>query len=303
MLGLTAAIILSVAAGVWSHGRDEERTRRLIKRALDAMLYVALPFITFFVLARLHVDTGVGVGLAFAYTELAIVGLLAWFLARKVFDLSTTTTAAMVVCVVMANTGYLGVPLNRALLGSHELGPAITFDAVVSGPMFYVFGFAIAAAFTTKDAPWRERIKTFVTRNPPLIAVVAAMIAPDALAPDVMVDIAKAAVFGLLPVGFFILGATLAAEGDDGALAFPPPINGPIASVVLLRMALAPALMAAMAIAVDVPDAYLLQAAMPVGINSIIVAHAYDLDLRLTSAAVAWSTTIAVIAGLATVPF
>ena len=31
---------------------------------------------------------------------------------------------------------------------------------------------------------------------------------------------------------------------------------------------------------------------MPSGINSLVVAHAYGLDLRLTSSALAWSTGI-----------
>lgn len=304
MLGLTLAIVVSVAAGVWAHGRHGERAQLVTRRVLDAMLYVALPFITFFVVARTELTAGVGVGLALAYVELALVGLLAWLLARRVFGLGTAPTAAMVVGVVMANTGYLGVPLNRALLGSDELGPAITFDAIVSGPMFYVFGFAIAAALTTSGEPVRERVRTFVTRNPPLLAVLAALAAPDALAPDVMVDIARSAVFGLLPVGFFVLGVTLAAESEKGAFAFPPRLTGPVATVVALRMAVAPALMAGLAAAtVAVPDAYLLQAAMPVGINTLIVAHAYDLDLGLASSAVAWSTAIAVVAGLATLAF
>ncbi|WP_353865032.1 hypothetical protein [Svornostia abyssi] len=42
----------------------------------------------------------------------------------------------------------------------------------------------------------------------------------------------------------------------------------------------------------SVPDAYHLQAAMPCGINALIVAHVYELDLRLTSSAIAWSTAI-----------
>jgi predicted permease len=52
------------------------------------------------------------------------------------------------------------------------------------------------------------------------------------------------------------------------------------------------------AVTVDVPDAYLVQAAMPTGINSLIVAHAYGLDLRLISAALAWSTGIVIAAAL-----
>jgi predicted permease len=38
------------------------------------------------------------------------------------------------------------------------------------------------------------------------------------------------------------------------------------------------------------------QAAMPSGINSLVIAHAYGLDLKITSSALAWTTTV-VIAG------
>ena len=37
---------------------------------------------------------------------------------------------------------------------------------------------------------------------------------------------------------------------------------------------------------------------MPSGINSLVVAHAYGLDLRLTSAALAWSTSIVIAVAL-----
>ncbi len=71
-----------------------------------------------------------------------------------------------------------------------------------------------------------------------------------------------------------------------------------------LRLLVAPALMLGLsALIVDVPDAYLVQAAMPSGINTLIVAHVYGLDLRLAAGAIAWTTTVvvtvAVVAGLA----
>jgi predicted permease len=45
-----------------------------------------------------------------------------------------------------------------------------------------------------------------------------------------------------------------------------------------------------------VPDAYRLQSTMPTAVNSLVVAHAYGLDLPLAAAAVGW-TTGAVLAG------
>jgi predicted permease len=37
---------------------------------------------------------------------------------------------------------------------------------------------------------------------------------------------------------------------------------------------------------------------MPSGINGLVIAHAYGLDLSLSSGAIAWSTLVVVVAGL-----
>ena len=41
---------------------------------------------------------------------------------------------------------------------------------------------------------------------------------------------------------------------------------------------------------------------MPCGINTMIVTHAYGLDLRISAGAVAWSTAIAVVVAVARWP-
>jgi predicted permease len=152
------------------------------------------------------------------------------------------------------------------------------------------------------DGP-RDRIKAFFTRNPVLYAVVLALIVPDRLAPDVMVHIAETVSYSLLPLGFFILGVNLMGEREEGALRFPPPMTVPIGTAMVLRMLVAPLLLAGLsALLIGVPKAYLLQAAMPSGINSLIVGHVYGLDLRLASSAIAWTTVVGVVAALAVAP-
>lgn len=298
MIALTLTIAASVALGAGAHRRWGEHVEALTRRLLDALLYVALPFITFFVLVRASLDAGAGIGIALAYVGFAIVGVLAWLAATRVLQLGPRAAGTVVIAAIMGNTTYLGLPLIAALLGSEALGPAITFDALVTGPMFFVVAFAIAAAITTRDEPLRDRVRVFFTRNPPLLAVVAALVAPDALAPDALVDLAKAGVMALAPVGFFVLGVQLAVETRDGAPRFPP-LSAPVTLVLGLRLAVAPLLLLGLsALTVDVPDAYLVQAAMPVGINMLVVAHAYNLDLPLAVSAIAWSTTIAIAAGL-----
>lgn len=297
MLLLALAIVASVAAGVWAHRRDGARALRLTRRLLDAMLYVALPFIVFFVLARAELTAGAGVGLLLAYAALGIVGLIAYAIATRGLDLAAPTAAMVVIAAIMANTGFFGAPVVATLLGHDELADAITYDALVSGPMFFVVGFAVAAAFTTRGKAAGVRLRTYLLRNPPLLAVAAALVAPDALAPDALVDVARVLLICLAPVGFFVVGVQLAAE----RIGLPPPLTAPVVTVVALRLVLAPLLLLALAraTATDVPDAYLLQAAMPVGVNTLVVAHAYDLDRGLAASALAWSTTLALAAALA----
>jgi predicted permease len=106
-------------------------------------------------------------------------------------------------------------------------------------------------------------------------------------------------VIGFLPVGFFVLGVNLATEArEEGARALPA-FSRPVAVALVLRMGVAPGLLLlASAALVRLPDAYLLQAAMPSGINALVVAHAYGLDLRVTAGAIAWTTVAAVAGGL-----
>lgn len=295
MLALTLGIVASVAGGVWAQRRYGDGAVVLTRRLLDVMLYGALPFIAFFVVARAELTAGAGIGLLLAHAALALVGLAAWGMATRVLRLAPASAAVVVIAAIMANTGAFGVPLVATLLGHDDLGAAITFDALVNGPMFFVVAFAVAAAFTTRGEPATARMRAFLMRNPPLIAVAAALAAPDALAPEALAVIARAAVVVLAPVGFFVVGVQLAVQ----RIGFPPPLSIPVAVVVALRMVLAPLLLLAFAAAtIDVPDAYLVQAAMPVGINTLVVAHAYDLDRGLAATALAWSTALALAAGL-----
>jgi predicted permease len=77
-----------------------------------------------------------------------------------------------------------------------------------------------------------------------------------------------------------------------------------VLAAVAIRLVLAPALLLALGAAlIDLPDTYLLMAAMPTGINTIVVAHLYGLDLRIAAGAIAWSTAIVVAVGVVVAAF
>ena len=301
MIAVAATIAASVAVGIATERRLGATAQRAARAALAAMLWVLVPFVVFFNVAHLHVDTDVGGGLALAYVALALAGALAWLVGTRVLALDRPRTGTVMCGAIHANTGYLGLPLAAALLGSSRLGEAAAYDALVGGPAFFVGVFALAAAFGARGGSGlRERIEAFALRNPPLLAVVAGLAAPASLAPDGLVDASHVVVYALAPLGFFAVGVTLAAEAEEGVLPVPPPLDRAILATVLLRLLVAPALLLALAAPlIDLPSGYLLLAAMPMGINSLVAAHAYGLDLRIASAAIAWSTAVVLAGGLA----
>jgi len=265
------------------------------------MLYVLVPPVIFFNLASSEIDVEHGVGLLLGIAAVSLSGLAAWWVSSRVLRLSRPSTGAVVCAVLSVNTGYLGYPLTVALLGRDQLDTAVLWDVLVTAPCLLLGAFAVGAAFGTKagEGP-RDRVRAFFTRNPPLYAAVAGLLAPDALAPQALVDASQVLVFLLLPLGFFAVGATLAENAEHGELPMPPRLSRPVAVALAARLALAPALLMLLAAPlIDLPAAYRLMSAMPSGLNSMVVAHAYGLDMEIVAEAVTWSTAIVVAAALA----
>ena len=185
----------------------------------------------------------------------------------------------MICCALVANTGYLGYPLVAALLGFHRLSEAVVYDVLVSGPALLLGAFSVGAAFGDRAGETLgQRVRAFFTRNPPLYAAVLALVAPNALAPDALVEASRVAVVAILPLGFFAVGTALTEEAAEGASPIPPAFDAPVAVAVATRLVVAPALLYLLALPlIDLPGPYLLLAAMPCGINTMVVTHAYGL--------------------------
>lgn len=254
----------------------------------------------FFNIAASEVDVSHGVGLILGLLASSLGAVFAWWVASRLLRLPRFQTGAVVCTVLSVNTGYLGYPLAVALLGRDQLSNAVLYDVLVTGPCLLLGAFAVGAAFGTKagERPG-ERMRAFFTRNPPLYAAIAGLLAPHALAPTALVDVSQGLIVAILPIGFFAVGATLAENAEHGELPMPPPLSRPVMLSVLTRLAIVPALLMLLAAPlIHLPPAYRLMSAMPSGLNSMVVAHAYGLDMEITAEAVTWSTAIVVAAAL-----
>jgi predicted permease len=182
--------------------------------------------------------------------------------------------------------------MAQVLLGSRTLTHAVAYDQVVSGPMVFTVGFAVGAAFGTHgSASLAGRVKVFLTRNPPLVAALAGLLVPESLAPHPLVVASHVVVDALLVVGFFAVGVYLASERQEDNTPLLERPDRHVWVALGLRFLITPGLLCLVALTgVGIPSAYLLQAAMPSGINSLIVGHAYGLDQRLIATIIVWST-------------
>lgn len=300
-----AAIVAAGTVGAWAERRRPQATAALSRRLLLLLLYALVPPVIFFNLAAAEIELDEGLGIGLALGAVALSALAAWWLAARALGLDRPRVGAVMVAVLSVNTGYLGYPLTVALLGRGELSTAVLYDVLVTGPSLLLGAFAVGAAFGSRagDTPLR-RVGAFFTRNPPLYAAVAGLLAPSWMAPGVLVDASQALVAAILPIGFFAVGATLAEGAQRGELPLPPPLTRPVVVALACRLALAPALLMLFAAPlIELPAAYRLLAAMPTGINAMVVSHAYGLDNRIVAEAITWSTAIVVAVSLASLLF
>ena len=253
---------------------------------LSVSLWAILPVVTFFNFARFEPSAEVGRGLAFAYLGLATALVIAWALARGPLRIEGHTRGAFMCAAFHANTGFLGLPFTAALLGRDALPEAITYDQLVSTPWLLVVAFSIGAAHRGDDAG--AGLRAFLDPQSRAVRAGAGLLAPTHSRP--------------LGGGRFERArrrdgaARVLRAGrlrDRGRRRRPlPPGAHEAGGGGRHREADRPvAVVAACAALIhDVPDAFLVQAAMPTGLNSLLLVAAYSLDRAIISGAIVYST-------------
>jgi hypothetical protein len=300
VIPIAAVIAAATAVGVGAEHRFPAAATRLAGRLMTTVLWFVLPIAIFFNLAALEFDAGIGIGILFAYAAAGVTVGLAYAIGTWLLRLPRPWVGALMCVALLGNTGYLGLPFNAALFGFDHIGTAVVYDVLVSTLLLVTVGFSIGAGFGTVATRARDRVRAFITRNPPIWSAAAGLAAPAALAPEWAVDASRVLVFAILPIGFFVVGVTLSREAEEGAAKFPPPLDAPVLTGIALKLLVMPGILLALAALIrDVPDTYPVQAAMCSGINTILIADEYGLDRALTAAVIAWTTTIVVVVGLA----
>jgi len=296
VLWVALTIAVSLALGIAAERRYRERASATARTMLRVLLYGFTPPVAFLNISGLKITGDVGGGIVIGWVALILAGVLAWAFGRHVLGLRPPSNGVLVNISLQGNTNYLGLPLCAALLGTEHLPEAIAYDSFVQAPVFLLGVFGVAAAMGTKaGGSAAERVGAFVFKNPVLLAVVAGLLAPAALAPAPLVEASQVVVFLALPWGFFCAGVILAEHLEGDRVAVRPALSAPVGAAIVMRLVLAPLLLLLLAAPfIELPAAYLLAAATPAGLNGLTVAHAYGLDLRYAASSLAWTTGIGV---------
>lgn len=299
MIAIVATVVLAVAAGIWLERRIGSRAAARVRTwIVRTMLWVLLPFVAYVSMARLHLTANVGIGIVVAIAALALTTTVMWWLATGPLGLDRPSAGSLMVCALQVNTGFLGLPLCAALFSQAEFTQAVAYDVLVSMPAFVFGSFTIGALFGThgQDRHMARHVATTLLSNPMLYAAIAGLLVPEAWAPQFLELPVRIAIFATVPLGFVIVGITLSDEAEDGALRVPPPLSRAIAALIAVRMVLMPAIVLAFSLFVTrLPAAYPLLAAMPSGVNIVIVAHRTGLNLRTAADGTAWTNAIALV--------
>ncbi|HEY4277570.1 MAG TPA: AEC family transporter [Conexibacter sp.] len=303
MIEVVVTVVLAVAAGIALERRTPPGTAQVLRHYVTRLLlWVLTPFVAFVSIARLHAGASVALGIAVGLSTTALVTTLMWLYARGPLGLDRRSIGAAMICTTQGNTGYFGLPLCAALFSATEFSQSVAYDSFVSLPAFVFGSFTIGAIFGTQrgEASFARHLSRTLFKNPLPYVLVAALLVPSSWAPSLLDVPLDVAVFSLAPLGFLIVGLTLADETAAGDLRIPPALTRPIGALIALRMVLMPAIVLAFSLlVVRLPATYPLMAAMPTGVNTIVVAHRTGLDLRLTADGNAWTTSIALAATLA----
>lgn len=298
------AIALAAAVAMWAGVVCERRlssAREIARRTLQVMLYVLIPFVSYVNIAHLRISVAAGVGLGMGWLLIGLVAVLAWAVGSRVLGLERRQLGAVICCVVITNTGYLGDPIVSTLLGAAGLRHGVAWDQLVGGPALFVLGFGVGATYgDAGTVRWRDRARTFLLRNPPLWAVIAGLIVSPRLAPAPLPQASRVVVDAMLVTGFFAAGVYLSAERRHEHARLIQAPDRSILLVLAVRLLAAPLILLGLsAAAVAVPTAYLVQSFMPTGLNALVVGQAYGLDQRLIATAILWGSLIVLVVALA----
>jgi predicted permease len=287
-LAAALALILSTLA----LGYLSARLRALPDSASDVLnrfvITVSLPALVLRLIPRLHFESSLLVMVAVPWLLLVVFAALVTVLARA-FRLSRGETGALLLCVPLGNTSFLGFPMVGALLGADSVRFAVLYDQLGSFLILSTYGLFVVARYSGDTEPSPKAILFRVLKFPPFVALLVAFIPfpHPAVLDSVLLRIGDT----LVPIAMFAVGLKLSFR--------PPKERGSLVFGLAAKMLLSP--LVALGIAFlfhpspDVAKVAILEAGMPSMITAGALAILAGLAPELAAALVGYGVLLALV--------
>lgn len=297
LLQLILPIFAIIAAGV-----ALRRIRWLNKEADESLLKIVVKFLYPCLIldsvlgnAALRVPANLFVPPMMAFATISVGMGLAWWVARMLGMQRGTGLRTFAFTTGIFNYAYIPIPLMAALYGRDSLGVLLVYNVGCEAAIWTV-GILLLAGLSLRDG-WRQIL------NPPVWALLAGIAINElGLAPRVptflLMSVSLCAKCAI-PLGLILIGATLEEFIRENPMSLADPKVTPAACV--LRMGVLPIafllLTRALPVTPELKRVMIVQASMPAGILSIVIAKHYG-GRAQTAAQVVVATNLIALAAI-----
>ena len=255
------------------------------------VLYVCLPAAVLIYVPRLRMDASLAGVIATPWLlALATVALVT--LATRVFGFRRDEHAVLLLCVALGNTSFIGYPMVRALLGESALPYAVVYDQFGTFVLLSTFGLYVLAKYGGDAPPTARRILLRMLKFPPLWALVFGLTVMPEQPPAWIAAALQKLADMLLPLVMLAVGLSI-------QLKLPRDEVKPLATGLLLKLVLMPALALLLSLGFGLRGAMLqvnvLESAMPTMITAAALAIAHNLAPRLAAALVGYGIALSLV--------
>jgi malate permease and related proteins len=282
-----ALILASLGAGY-----AFARLRVLPDDAADTLnrfvIYVCLPAVVLRLVPKLSWQPGLAVLVVTPWVLLGVAVALVLALSR-VLGFPRAVKGALLLCVPLGNTSFLGFPMIGALLGPDAVRYAVLYDQLGSFFILATYGLFVVSRFSGEAEPTARSVIARVLRFPPFIALLVALVPfPHPAALDAVLGR-----FGdtLVPLAMFAVGLKLELRPPKDFVALGVGLGAKMVLFPLLAFALARALGAP-----HVPSRVaVLESGMPPMITAGALAIMAGLAPELSAALVGYGIPLALV--------
>lgn len=264
----------------WS-GVAGERTARQLNHYVIAL---ALPCLILHELPSLQLDTSALLPIAIAWVVMAASVIIVLVL-QRLLGWSREITACLLLLMPLGNTGFVGIPLIKALVGSEGVAYAILYDQFGTFLALNTIGVAIAAAYSGRSQSALAIVKKIIS-FPPFISLIVAFVLLPFNYP-LWLDTGLGWIAAtLVPVVMVAVGLNWRLQLEAGLL---QPFAVGLVLLLVAKPAFAWLLLWLMGREGLVAQVIVLEAGMPAMISAGVLAISYNLAPRLAASLVGYS--------------